>query len=97
MTTGCVDCSLFTANNEVIDISSWESHSCNRHWFGLVVHQLHALLSKQGFVITLQLSFCLACLVCCCCCCLFCFVFDNSFLNATHSTKKGRRNHLIQS
>lgn len=47
MTTGCVDCSLFTANDKVIDISSRESHSCDRHWLGLIEYQLHALLPKQ--------------------------------------------------
>lgn len=47
MTTRCVDCALFTPNHKVIDISSWESHSSNRHRLGFVEHQLHALLAKQ--------------------------------------------------
>lgn len=85
MATGCVDCSLFTANDKVIDISGWESHSCNRHWFGLIVHQLHALLPKQVFVIILQSSFCLA---------GFLFVFF--LINVTHGSRRGRRNHLTQ-
>lgn len=84
MTTGCVDCSLFTANDKVIDISSWESHSCNRHWFGLIVHQLHALLPKQAFIITLWSSFCLDV-------CLFGF-FSSELPNLT----QGRRNHWTQ-
>lgn len=86
MTTGCVDCSLFTANDKVIDISSWESHSCNRHWFGLIVHQLHALLPKQVFIIILQSSFCLA----------VGGFFSNYFLKVTQGSRRGRRNHLTQ-
>lgn len=87
MTTRCVDCSLFTANDKVIDVSSWESHSCNRHWFGLIVYQLHALLPKQVFVIIiLQLSFCLS----------GWGFFANSFLSVTQGSRRGRRNHLTQ-
>lgn len=87
MTTGCVDCSLFTANDKVIDVSGWESHSGNRHWFGLIVHQLHALLPKQVLVIILHyypfvwLVF---------------FFFFNSFLNVTQGSRRGRRNNLTQ-
>lgn len=92
MPAGRVDCSLFTANNEVIDISSWEGHSCNRHRFGLVVHQLHALLSKQGFIIILQLSLSLAVFSF-----IYLFIYSNSVLNVKQSSRKGRRNCLTHS
>lgn len=99
MPAGRVDCSLFTANNKVIDISGWEGHSCNRHWFGLVVHQLHALLSKQGIIPLfhysllfhssrfLWLFFSL----------IYLFIFSNSVLNVKQSSRKGRRNCLTHS
>lgn len=50
MTTGRVDCTLLTANHEVIDVSRRESHSGNSHRLGLIVHQLHALLPKHGWL-----------------------------------------------
>lgn len=51
MTASCVDCPLLTAHHKVIDISCWESHSCDCHRFGFIVHQFHTLLPKQTIVI----------------------------------------------
>lgn len=57
MTTSRVDGSFLAADNEVVDVSRRESHPCNRHRLGLIVHQLHALLPKTwcGYISICQL------------------------------------------
>lgn len=42
----CIHCSLLTANNVIIDVSSGEGHPSHSHWLRLVINKLHALLQQ---------------------------------------------------
>lgn len=48
MTTRHVDGAILAAHNEIVDVSEGERHGGDSYGFGLLEHQLHAVLQRGG-------------------------------------------------
>lgn len=44
MAGSCVHGPFLAAHHKIVNVTSWERHSCDRYRFGFIIYQLHALL-----------------------------------------------------
>lgn len=49
MTTRHVDGAVLAPHNKVVDVSEGEGHGGDGHGLGLLEHQLHAVLQREGW------------------------------------------------